>query len=668
MNRLALETSPYLLQHAHNPVNWYPWSEEAFATAKKENKPIIVSIGYSTCHWCHVMERESFENEETAEIMNKHFICIKVDREERPDIDQIYMEVVQILSGNGGWPLNCFLLPDGRPFFGGTYYPPSPAYQRPSWQQVMYNISKAYREQPNVVQEQATRLMSYLKKTDNNLVQNNIEGLEKGNTFTPELLQKIYTELQNRFDTQNGGFGSAPKFPATMTIQFLLAYHKQTKNPEALEHALFSLDKMIQGGIYDQIGGGFSRYATDAAWLIPHFEKMLYDNALLINNLSEAYKISKNILYKDTIIETLNWVEREMTSSEGGFYSALDADSEGIEGKFYIWDYQEAKDILQNDFDTFAKYYDITQQGNWEETNILWRPIYNKDTNSFLNHCREKLCTVRAKRIHPSLDDKILLSWNALMCTAYCQAFLAIQEESYQDTALKNIEFLLNKFSLSEKTLAHTYKEGITKYQANLEDYAFIIEALINCYQISFEEKYLQKAKLYTETVIEEFYDEEEGLFFFASEKQTDLIIRQKGLYDSATPSGNSTMAINLQKLAIIFDNQEYHNISDRMLLNIKDSTLRYPSSFAKWASAILNKTNGIAEIAIVGEGAKNKGIVMQSAYLIPYIIMTSEKQTNQYPLLLNKQTNHSLPIYICKEYACQKPVFSLDEAWVYLT
>ncbi len=663
MNQLSSETSPYLLQHQHNPVHWFAWSDEAFAKAKAENKPIIVSIGYSTCHWCHVMERESFENEDTAAIMNEYFVCIKVDREERPDIDQIYMEVVQILSGNGGWPLNCFLLPDARPFFGGTYFPPVPAHSRPSWNQVLYNISRAYRQQPDVVQDQATRLMEHLQKANHNLVQNQLEGLSKENTFTDAVLDKIFHQLEERFDRTEGGFGGAPKFPGTMNIQYLLAYHKYSDNETALHHALFSLDKMIGGGIYDQIGGGFSRYATDRAWLIPHFEKMLYDNALLISVLADAYKITKKDLYKTSIEETLTWVTREMTSVEGGFYSALDADSEGVEGKFYVWDCAEVKAILGTDFEAFAKYYDVSEEGNWEESNILWRPnITQAIDESLMKCCREKLFAVRATRIRPSLDDKILLSWNALMCTAFCHAYTALRNENYKHIAVRNIDFLLEKFSLSENSFAHTYKDGITKYEANLEDYAFLIEALLAVYQISFEIKYLAQAEKLAEKVITEFYDVEEGLFFFTSEKQTDLILRKKDLYDSATPSGNATMLLNLQKLAILLDKADYRAITVKMLLRIKDATLRYASSFARWALGILHETVGISEIAITGANAIEKALDVQSNYLKPYILMAATEPNNHYPLLTNKEFLAEAQIYICRDYTCQRPVTELNQ------
>ena len=441
MNHLIKETSPYLLQHANNPVDWYAWKPEAFARAKAEDKPILVSIGYSTCHWCHVMEHESFENQTVAAFMNAHFVCIKVDREERPDVDQIYMEACQIISGNGGWPLNCFLLPDGRPFFAGTYYPPTSAYGRPSWTQVLKNLSDAYVHKREIVEQQAEQLTDMIRNSDKNHVKNkdNTEGGnfqtfegDVTNVFDRDYLNNAFYAMRERFDRVEGGWGGAPKFPSTMSIQFLLDYYFYTKNEEALAHAELSLQKMIQGGIYDQIGGGFARYATDRAWLIPHFEKMLYDNALLISVISDAYKLTKRDIYSETIEETLTFIQREMSHTEGGFFSAYDADSEGVEGKFYVWQKAEIEAALGEEAALFCEFYDVSEEGNWEENNILWR---QKSYSEFVTEkgidatilkeklriCRKKLFDIREKRIKPGLDDKILLSWNALMISAFAR-------------------------------------------------------------------------------------------------------------------------------------------------------------------------------------------------------------------------------------------------------
>lgn len=675
MNQLHKETSPYLLQHAHNPVNWYAWKPEALEKAKREDKPILVSIGYSTCHWCHVMERESFENEEVAAFMNEHFINIKVDREERPDVDQIYMEACQAVSGSGGWPLNCFLLPDGRPFYAGTYFPPRNAHNRPSWMQVLKNIYQAFYEKRSEVEGQAERLMSYIERADTHLLGNEIDGLETDQRFTPVLMDNIFFQLQKNFDTEEGGFGGAPKFPGSMSIQFLLEYYQKTNRVEAKEHALFSLNQMIYGGIYDQIGGGFARYATDRAWLVPHFEKMLYDNALLVSVLSDAYKLTKSELYKTTIGETLTFIEREMTSPEHGFYAALDADSEGIEGKFYVWDQQEILDVLGEEGALFAAFYGVTKAGNWEGHNILNRSYSFEDFaqrqgitdipafKRYVQTSNHKLLKARAKRIRPGLDDKILLSWNALMCTAYAKAYQATQKENYKSIMLQNIDFLLAKMIKEDSvSLYHTYKEGVQQYDGFLEDYAFLIEALLTVYQTIFDTTYLQKAKILTDHVIEQFLDESVGLFYFTTANQSDIVMRKKEIYDSATPSGNSTMLHNLQKLAILFGNQNYAALTDRMLEKVVSTAERYPSSFSRWSSAMLARSYSYREIAVVGENAPALAAEINTLFLSNTIIMSSQTAVNDYPLLKDRYQKNETYIYLCSNYTCQKPVKTVDE------
>ncbi len=668
MNRLQYETSPYLLQHAHNPVHWYAWNDEAFARAKAEDKPILVSIGYSTCHWCHVMERESFEDETTAAFMNKHFVCIKVDREERPDVDHIYMEMVQILSGQGGWPLNCFLLPDGRPFFGGTYYPPQPLYNRPSWVQVMSNIANAYQTKREVVEGQAAQLMGYVEKSDEKLLTPITAD------FVPNFDNnsvEIFAKMQERFDKKEGGFGGAPKFPGAMCLDFLLAYHHFSGEKDALAHVELSLDKMYQGGIYDQLGGGFARYATDSAWLIPHFEKMLYDNALLVSILAKTHKVTQKKLYAESIKETLTFVEREMTSEEGGFYSALDADSEGVEGKFYVWQKSEIDDLLGEDSPLFCAFYDVSEEGNWEEQNILWRAenfdffaqknnIHEDFLRQKMTDARAKLFALRSKRIRPSLDDKILLAWNALMCTAYTHAFQALGEEKYRSAALRNIDFLVEKFEQTTPNhFFHTYKNNIAKYEANLEDYSYLIAALLDVYEISFDKKYLQKAKNLTEMVIENFYDSATGLFYFATITQKDLIVRRKELYDNAMPSGNATMAHNLQRMAIIFDQKDWKKIVQQLLKAIENTAKRYATSFARYALVMLLEEKNYREVSIIGTDALEKMQSIQSHYFPNAIFMASQNTDNEYFMLKDKSEDY---IYLCQNYACLKPVESVAE------
>lgn len=675
MNHLKSETSPYLLQHAHNPVNWYPWKEEALALAIKEDKPILLSIGYSACHWCHVMERESFEDEEVAEFMNAHFINIKVDREERPDIDQIYMDACQMLSGSGGWPLNCFLTPDRRPFFAGTYFPPVPAHNRPSWLQVLTNIARTFRDRRAVVEDQARRLTEMIGGSDGNFIKKDLLEINTDSVFHPDKLKDIFEKLAAQFDLQEGGFGGAPKFPATMSLQFLLAYHFHTGEQRALDHVVFSLDKMVGGGIYDQLGGGFARYATDRAWLVPHFEKMLYDNALLVGLLTEAYKVTQNETYRQTIIDTLGFIEREMTARDGGFYSALDADSEGEEGKYYVWNYEEVEAVLGPETSLFAAYYGLSKEGNWEGHNILWRPVTTGELEAVselsadeierkISTCRQRLFEIRAKRVRPGLDDKILLGWNALQITAYAQAYSALGIENYRDTAIRQLEFLLEKMADPQNDgYFHTYKEGKAQYPAFLDDYAFLIEALLAVYPLDFQLKWLEKAKALADYLLEHFLDPDSGLFYFTAANQKDVLVRKKELFDSAQPSGNATMAMNLLQLGTIFDNDRYKKVAAEMVAKVSDAVQRYPSSFSKWALALAAQTQGLPEIAVVGPDAFAVAGQLGKKYLPARVLMADSKSGNSMPLLEGKIFTVDTNIYICKDYTCLQPVTTIDAA-----
>jgi len=716
LNRLQQEISPYLLQHANNPVHWYAWKPEAFERAKAEQKTILVSIGYSTCHWCHVMERESFENEDVAAIMNEHYICIKVDREERPDVDAIYMEACQILTGGGGWPLNCFLTPEGHPFFAGTYYPPRPAHNRPSWPQLLLHLAKIWKEQREEAYRQAEQLTGHIQRNDNVFVKSadtlaKTESLAEDNTIpavaamtglhpadsltgaTKTSLTNIYNAMQERFDRAEGGFGGAPKFPSTMALLYLLNHHHFTGNPEALEHALFSLQKMIMGGIYDQIGGGFARYATDREWLIPHFEKMLYDNALLVTVLSEAYKLlqqqqQKQILLpqyapflpllKETITETLDYIAREMTHSGGGFFSAQDADSEGVEGKFYVWDKSEIDALLGDESDLFCAFYGVSESGNWEEKNILWRyEGYEAFATKIgmkvdilkqrLRKCREQLLLERSTRIWPGLDDKILLGWNALMSSAYLSAFTALGHSQYLDIAQKNVDFLLKTFRNPNEDTAETYppllhaqRNGVTQYDAFLEDYAYLIAALIELYQVNFNIRYLYAAEAYTEYLLRYFYEETTGLFFFTDVRQTDLILRKKDLYDNATPSGNSTMILNFQRLGLLLDRPEWLDKSTKMLDAVRETVERYPLSFERWATALQYEKWPLDEIAVIGENAIEKALTLQQRFWPNKVVAASRTPADDLALLAGKTGEPDALIYICRNFACQRPVTEL--------
>lgn len=676
MNRLQYETSPYLLQHAHNPVDWYAWKPEAFEKAKAENKPILVSIGYSTCHWCHVMERESFEDERVAAFMNEYFINIKVDREERPDVDSIYMEACQYINGGGcGWPLNCFLTSDGRPFYAGTYFPPQAAYNRPSWSELLERIAYNFFEKPETVEQQAKQLMDLIAGADNDLLSVVDQELFPARVFTKKLLQNIFQQLERRFDTADGGFGGAPKFPSSMSLQYLLDYYYFTNEQKALEQLELSLDRMIQGGIYDQLGGGFARYATDKAWLVPHFEKMLYDNALLIVLLSETYKLTQKTLYKETIVETLDYIAREMTSAEGGFYAAQDADSEGVEGKFYVWQKAEIEAVLSKEEATlFNDFYGVSADGNWEHTNILWQSesfeAYASEKEMDVTLLKEQLAIAKAKlfkvrdqRVYPGLDDKILLDWNALLCKAHCAAYHALGDDRYKAIAKRNIEFLLTKFSKGAGLdLYHTYKNGQAQYDAFLSDYAFLIDALFAVYEVTFDLKYLDLATRYCDFVIQQFLDKPNKMFYFTSTKQNDIVLRKKELYDSAVPSGNSTMALNLQRIGILMDRADFRQLAVEMLVRMKDSIERYPSSFGRWSKALLNEVYGIPEIVILGTANDSKAKAVQSEFLPDKVLMATATENENYPLLAGKILTEETMIYLCKDYVCQRPVEEVSQ------
>lgn len=675
MNQLRQETSPYLLQHANNPVHWYAWKPEAFEKAKAENKPILVSIGYSTCHWCHVMERESFEDEKIAAFMNEHFVNIKVDREERPDVDQIYMEVCQAINGSGGWPLNCFLLPDRRAYFAGTYYPPQPMHNRPSWIQVLQYMKDAFHDRYEEAEKQASRLMDSVAGSDTTFLKEDLLGVPSEKLFSRGGPKAIYENLAQSFDRKYGGFGSALKFLGTMGLRYLLEYAYLSGDEAPLQHLHFSLSQMIRGGIYDQLGGGFARYATDRQWLVPHFEKMLYDNALLAGLLADAHRHTPNPLYETTLRETLGWVKREMTSPEGGFYAALDADSEGEEGRFYVWSYQEVQELLGDDAEVFCSFYDITPGGNWEGTNILHRPVSDVDfftargqdpeaLQATLAAGRMRLFNAREQRVRPGLDDKILLGWNAMMTTAYAKAHAAIGEQDFLDTAVTNIQFLLEKFRQPDSvSFFHTYKEGLAQYDAFLDDYALLIEALIEVYQINLDTALLRQAGDLCGYLMDHFLDSGHNLFYFTGQSQEDIPLRRRELYDSATPSGNSTMAHNLHKLGLLLGKPVFSQLAVDMLRGVKTSVEQYPNSFGRWANALLYQSYPYYEIALVGQQAAAKAIHLQQSFIPNAVVMASTTANEDWPLLAGRGTGGDTNIYVCQKYACKRPVDTVKAA-----
>ena len=664
-NRLINETSPYLLQHANNPVDWRPWGDEALQEAKKNNKPILVSIGYSACHWCHVMEKESFENEDTAALMNRLFINIKVDREERPDLDHIYMDAVQTMTGSGGWPLNVFLTPDAKPFYGGTYFPPQRAFNRSSWTEVLLAVSTAFQDKRDEVDSQAENLTAHL------LQSNSFGQQEPGNVssdFSRDSIDEMFQSLMQSADKECGGFGRAPKFPQSFSIQFLLRYHYVKDNETALQQACLSLDKMIEGGIYDQLGGGFARYATDKEWLVPHFEKMLYDNALLVSVLAEAYQLTKKERYREVIVETIAFIRRELMHPQGGFFSALDADSEGEEGKYYSWEYAQVKELLGEDADIFCQFFDITEEGNWEGKTIL-RAMNSPEEFAQKNNIRiDELKTIlqknqsilldeRRKRARPLMDDKIILSWNALMSTACSKAFAATGLDEYRQLAIHNMRFLLSHFKKEEEECyRHSWKNG-AKNLAFVDDYAFLIEGLLHLQEITGNTEWLLKAREITEYVIKNFSDSHSMFFFFTDISQGDLIFRKKEVYDGATPSGNAAMAYNMYRLAILFDIPKWKKRSEDMVASLHTAVTRYPTSFGIWANLLLEMVYGTNEIAVVGKDPFELGEQVLAQFIPLKVCMISRTGDEKFPLLSGKPEKSISLIYLCKAYSCLKPV-----------
>lgn len=655
MNHLIHETSPYLLQHAHNPVDWYPWGEEALARAIKEDKPILVSIGYAACHWCHVMERESFENEEVAAYMNEHFINIKIDREERPDLDHIYMDAVQTMTGSGGWPLNVFLTPSTRPFYGGTYFPPQRAFNRPSWMETLESVVLAFQNRRNEIDAQADNLTTHL-------VESGSFGLNNENTFIPDagILHTIYEGLMKTADREWGGFGKPPKFPQTFSLTFLLRHAWLSGETPAFEMAALSIDKMIQGGLYDQLGGGFARYSTDREWLAPHFEKMLYDNALLLMLIAEIYQQKKEPRYLEVIRETMDFIQREMMHERKGFYAALDADSEGVEGKFYTWSKLEIEEILGESADQFCSLFGVTEKGNWEHTNILHvkGPLYEGWQED-----REKMLRARSMRIRPALDDKIILGWNALMNAAVSKAFSVSGEEGYRQLAIANMQFLWKEFYDEEQDrFYHTWKNGAAKYPAFLDDLSLLAEALMRLQEITGDNEWLKKAASVMDIIIRDFSDEAELFFYFSSRQQTDLIVRKKELYDGALPSGNAVIALLLHRLGIIYEHPGWRERSLRMLGSLQKVIIKYPGSFGHWASVLQEVLTGTEEIVIAGAESSRLHEQLLAFYIPCRIILIAGRINDEIPLLMGKKASGETCLYLCRNNTCYPTVFSAEE------
>ncbi|APY11275.1 thioredoxin domain-containing protein [Seonamhaeicola sp. S2-3] len=666
-NSLINETSPYLLQHAHNPVNWKAWNNKTLEEAKKTGKLILISVGYSACHWCHVMEHESFEDNLVAQVMNKHYINIKVDREERPDVDQTYMNAVQLMTRSGGWPLNVVALPDGRPIWGGTYFP------KEQWLSALEQLAKLYIESPEKLYQQANNVEKGLKTLD----------MIELNTDAP-IFEKAFIDLAVKkwsalFDYHFGGLNRAPKFMMPNNYHFLLRYAYQNNDTNLLNYVNHTLTQMAYGGVYDQIGGGFSRYSVDNKWHVPHFEKMLYDNAQLVSLYSNAYLVTKNKLYKNIVEETLEYINREMTTNEGAFYSALDADSNNIEGKleegaFYVWTKEELKTLLKEDFKLFADYYNINNYGHWEhgnyvlirkdddETIIKRHGILKEKLNKKVSCWKALLLETRTTRPKPRLDDKTLTSWNGLMLKGYIDAYRVFQKQEYLDSALKNASFIVNKLRKEDGGLYHTYKEGKSKINGYLEDYASVIEAFIALYENTLDTKWLNTSRDLTNYTFDHFFDENSNMFFFTSNEDSLLVSRNIEYRDNVIPSSNSIMAKNLFKLGHYFDNQYYTKTATTMLNNVKPEIMEYASGYSNWLDLMLNYTHSYYEIAVVGANAKQKILELNKTYLPNKLIAGSTHESSM-PLLLNRYIANKTLIYVCINKTCKLPVSETDIA-----
>lgn len=666
-NALIKETSPYLLQHAHNPVNWYAWNDETLALAKKENKLILISIGYAACHWCHVMEHESFEDTAVAKIMNEHFINIKVDREERPDVDQVYMNAVQLMTGRGGWPLNCIALPDGRPLWGGTYFP------KDNWMNALEQLAKLYKDEPEKAEEYASKLTEGVKQSD--LITLNTS--EKNYSISE--LDSIVANWKKYMDPELGGNAGAPKFPIPNNYQFLLRYAIQKNDKQILNYVNTTLTKMALGGLYDQVGGGFARYSVDAKWHIPHFEKMLYDNGQLVSLYSNAYLVTKINLYKDIVYETTAFIERELMNNEGAFYSSLDADSNNKEGEleegaFYVWTKEELEDILNEDFELFADYYNINDTFKWEnETYHLYRNISDKEFSKKhdltvesvtrkVAQWKKLLLTKREEKERPRLDDKVLTSWNALMLKGYIDAYRVFDDPHFLDRALKNANFLLYKQYNVEGGLYRNYKNGKSSINAYLEDYATLIDAFLSLYEVTLDEKWLKEAKQLTDYCFDHFFDDASNMFFFTSNKDKDLIARKIETDDNVIPSSNSIMANNLFKLGHYYSNPTYLKDARQMLHNVKEKALKYGAGASNWSILYTNFLGDFYEIAIVGKDALQKLKEINKEYIPNKLIVGSVKESNL-SLLAYKYNKDQTTIYVCIDGACKLPVTESEKA-----
>ena len=666
-NNLIDETSPYLLQHAYNPVNWNAWNDQTLEDAKQQNKLIVISIGYSACHWCHVMEKESFENDSVAKLMNTRFVNIKVDREERPDVDQVYVNAVTLMTGNAGWPLNVIALPDGRPVFGGTYF------TKDDWLNVLNQTSSLYETDPQKVISFAEKLTEGVKRSDL------IELNSKETPFEEVPLKNIISKLKTGLDYEFGGQKNAPKFPMPSHLSFALRYATQFKDSELMNYLTTTLNKMANGGIYDQVGGGFSRYSVDEKWHVPHFEKMLYDNAQLVSVYAQAYKLTKNERYKIIVSETLSFINEQMISSEGAFYSSLDADSQNAankleEGVYYTWTKEELKQLLNEDYELFKDYYNVNENGFWEKGQyILYKTKSDQEFTKIhsvtlqslqtkVKHWKNLLSAKRSTRKAPRLDDKILTSWNALMTKAYLEAYTALGNKEYLEIALKNARFIRDKQLQPNGQLMHSYKSGSGTIDGFSEDYAHVISAYIDLYQSTLDRSWLNLAKDLMDYSIKHFLNKKNSMFYFTSDEVTNLIARKIELFDNVLPASNSVQAINLYELGHYYYNESYSKLAKQMLSNVNDDIEASPAAFTNWLKLYLNYAKPFYEVAISGSEAGHKLKELNNAY-VPNIIVAGAIKDDNLPLLINKFTETTTLIYVCVNGTCKIPVKQINEA-----
>ncbi len=671
-NRLIHETSPYLLQHAHNPVDWYPWGPEALDRARSEEMPILLSVGYSACHWCHVMERESFEDSQIAKLMNDNFVCVKVDREERPDIDSIYMMAVQAMTGHGGWPMTVFLTPEGKPFYGGTYFPPEDRRGMPGFPKVIEAISRAYRENRGDVVRTTAQLIQRMEQ-----VSLPVRSLEP---LTTEVLGQAYRAIASQFDDRHGGVGLQPKFPQPMTYEFLLRYYQRLQDSDALEMVELTLDRMAGGGIYDQIGGGFHRYSTDTYWLVPHFEKMLYDNALLVKLYLHAYQVTGKDLYRRVVEETLDYVRREMTDPSGGFYSAQDADSEGVEGKFFIWRPEEIVDVLGEEVGRLInRYYGVTKDGNFEGRSILHvrddagvvareLGVADEELQRLLELSKPRLLDVRSRRVAPSLDDKILTSWNGMMLRGFAEAAAVLGRSDYTQIANQNAKFILARLRRDGR-LMRTYRDGEAKLHAYLEDYAFLIDGLIALHELTLDEGWLMEAVSLGEAMVDLFWDDASGQFYDTGRDHEELIVRPRDVSDNAAPSGSSMAADVLLRLAILTGDDGYRRRAAAALRSVRELMARFPTGAGHWLCALDFYLSTIKEIAVMGDPADQAARALLAEIHRHYlpnrvVVGSSAEETDTsagrpaLPLLEGRSRIGGRPAaYVCRNYVCNLPV-----------